>query len=142
MTLKLHMRRWRCCNKTRERQTFVERLPEIATPSRAGRVAPPNCFISSVTALDVLPDRSMTGIHILQNLRDVIQAQLSRATGSSARPLLPGQVSDNERDVMISPSLRDKHGGAAHRELTALIGIRFHSRSSHATGHGAFRKRR
>ena len=32
MTLKLRMRRWRCCNKTCERQTFVERLPEIATP--------------------------------------------------------------------------------------------------------------
>ena len=31
MTLKLRMRRWRCCNKTCERQTFVERLPEIAT---------------------------------------------------------------------------------------------------------------
>ena len=35
MTLKLRMRRWRCCNKTCERQTFVERLPEIATPLRA-----------------------------------------------------------------------------------------------------------
>ena len=32
VTLKLRMRRWRCCNKTCERQTFVERLPEIATP--------------------------------------------------------------------------------------------------------------
>ena len=32
MTLKLRMRRWRCCNKTCERQTFVERLPEIAAP--------------------------------------------------------------------------------------------------------------
>jgi transposase len=27
--------------------------------------------------------------HILQNLREAIQAQLSRAAGSSARPLLP-----------------------------------------------------
>jgi hypothetical protein len=66
----------------------------------------------------------MTGIHILQNLRDVIQAQLSRATGSSARPLLPGQVSDNERDVMISPSLRDKHGGAEHRLLARMANRR------------------
>ena len=32
MTLKLRMRRWRCCKMTCERQTFVERLPEIATP--------------------------------------------------------------------------------------------------------------
>jgi hypothetical protein len=32
VTLKLRMRRWRCCNKACERQTFVERLPEIVTP--------------------------------------------------------------------------------------------------------------
>ena len=30
--LKLRMRRWRCCNKRCERQTFVELLPEIVTP--------------------------------------------------------------------------------------------------------------
>ena len=43
--------------------------------------------------------------HILQNLRETIQAQLSRAAGSSARPLLPADV-DDEREAVISRSLR------------------------------------
>jgi transposase len=32
--------------------------------------------------------------HILQNLREAIQVQLSRTAGSSARPLLPADVDD------------------------------------------------
>ena len=230
MTLKLRMRRWRCCNKTCERQTFVERLPEIATPfarrtqrasellhlfghsvggrpgerlmNRIGMPTSDDTILRHLKrrakvrgaelgvrvvgiddwawrngstygtivvdlerreVIDVLPDRSMTGtanwlkqhpeieiisrdrcglfargaregapqarqvadrFHILQNLRDVIQAQLSRAAGSSARPLLPGQDRDDERDVMISPSLRDKHGGAEHRLLARMANRR------------------
>ncbi len=49
--------------------------------------------------------------HILQNLREAIQAQLSRSVGASARPLLPADV-DDDRETMISRSARDKHGGA------------------------------
>ncbi len=59
------------------------------------------------------------GFHILQNLREAIQAQLSRAVGASARPLLPADV-DDEREAMISRSARDKHRGAEHRCLTSL----------------------
>jgi hypothetical protein len=41
--------------------------------------------------------------HILQNLREAIQLQLSRASGSSVCPLLPETDGSDERDVMISP---------------------------------------
>src|SRR5271157_4466203 len=61
--------------------------------------------------------------HILQNLREAIQAQLSRTSGSSARPLLPADV-DDERAVVISSSPRDKHGGAEHRCLTRMASQR------------------
>ena len=61
--------------------------------------------------------------HILQNLREAIQAQLSRAAGSSARPLLPPGV-DDERAAVISSSPRDKHGGAEHRCLTRMANQR------------------
>jgi hypothetical protein len=61
--------------------------------------------------------------HILQNLREAVQAQLSRAAGSSARPLLPADV-DDERAAVISSSPRDKHGGAEHRCLTRMANQR------------------
>ncbi len=61
--------------------------------------------------------------HILQNLREAIQAQLSRAVGSSARPLLPADV-DDDREAVISRSARDKHGGAEHRCLTRMANHR------------------
>ena len=61
--------------------------------------------------------------HILQNLREAIQAQLSRAAGSSARPLLPTNV-DDEREAVISRSPRDKHGGAEHRCLIRMVNQR------------------
>ena len=57
--------------------------------------------------------------HILQNLRETIQAQLSRAAGSSARPLLPADI-DDEREAVISRSPRDRHGGAEHRCLSRM----------------------
>jgi hypothetical protein len=56
--------------------------------------------------------------HILQNLREAIQAQLSRVAGSSARPLLP--TDDDEGESGISCSPRDKHCGAEHRCLTRM----------------------
>jgi transposase len=62
--------------------------------------------------------------HILQNLREAIQAQLSRAAGSSVRPLLPASNGDDERDAMISCSPWDKHGGAEHRCLTRMANQR------------------
>lgn len=46
--------------------------------------------------------------HILQNLREAIQAQLGRVVGISARPLLPA---DGEEVARV----RDKHGVAEHR---------------------------
>lgn len=55
--------------------------------------------------------------HILQNLREAIQAQLGRAVGISARPLLPA---DGEEVT----SVRDKHGGAEHRRLTRVANER------------------
>jgi len=61
--------------------------------------------------------------HILQNLHEAIQVQLSRAAGSSARPLLPPDVGD-ERAAVIPSSPRDKHGGAEHRCLTRMANQR------------------
>ncbi len=52
-------------------------------------------------------------IHIMQNLREAIQVQLSRAPGFCARPLLP---TDGEEVA----SVRDKHGGAEHRRLSRI----------------------
>jgi transposase len=61
--------------------------------------------------------------HILQNLRETIQAQLSRAAGSSARHLMLADV-DDEREAVISRSPRDKHGGAEHRCLSRMANQR------------------
>ena len=61
--------------------------------------------------------------HILQNLREAIQVQLSRTAGSSACPLLPADV-DDESAAVISSSPRDKHGGAEHRCLTRMANQR------------------
>jgi transposase len=55
--------------------------------------------------------------HILQNLREAVQAQLGRAAGFSARPLLPA---DGEEVA----SVRDKHGGAEHRHITRVANER------------------
>ena len=49
--------------------------------------------------------------HIVQNLREAVQVQLSRAPGFCARPLLPADGAD-------VASVRDKHGGDEHRRLT------------------------
>ena len=61
--------------------------------------------------------------HILQNLREAVQAQLSRVVGASARPLLPADA-DDECEAVISCSPRDKHGGAEHRCLTRMANQR------------------
>lgn len=55
--------------------------------------------------------------HILQNLREAVQAQLGRAVGLSARPLLPAEGEE-------VASVRDKHGGAEHRRLTRVANQR------------------
>jgi hypothetical protein len=60
--------------------------------------------------------------HILQNLRDAVQAQLSREAGSSARPLLPADGDSDE--AVVSCSAWDKHGGAEHRRITRMANLR------------------
>ncbi len=55
--------------------------------------------------------------HILQNLREAVQAQLGRAAGFSARPLLPAEGEE-------VAGVRDKHGGAEHRRLTRVANER------------------
>jgi hypothetical protein len=60
---------------------------------------------------------------MLQNLREAIQAHLSRVAGASARPLLHADV-DDDREATISRSARDKHGGAEHRCLTRMANRR------------------
>lgn len=60
---------------------------------------------------------------MLQNLREAIQTQFSRA-GSSARPLLPTHDAGGERDRTILCSPRDKHGGAEHRHIVRMANRR------------------
>jgi len=55
--------------------------------------------------------------HIVQNLREAVQAQLSRAAGFSARPLLPAEGEE-------VASVKDKHGGAEHRRITRIANQR------------------
>jgi len=55
--------------------------------------------------------------HIVQNLREAIQAKLGRAPGFCARPLLPA---DGEEVA----SVRDKHGGTEHRRLSRIANQR------------------
>ena len=55
--------------------------------------------------------------HIVQNLREAVQTQLSRAAGFSARPLLPAEGEE-------IASVRDKHGGAEHRRITRIANQR------------------
>ncbi len=55
--------------------------------------------------------------HVVQNLREAVQAQLSRAVGFSARPLLPAEGEE-------VASMRDKHGGAEHRRITRMANQR------------------
>jgi transposase len=55
--------------------------------------------------------------HILQNLREAVQAQLGPAAGFSARPLLPAEGEE-------VASVRDKQGGAEHRRLTRVANER------------------
>ena len=43
--------------------------------------------------------------HILQNLREAIQAQLSRMVGASARPLLPADGDDDEAAISCSAGI-------------------------------------
>jgi hypothetical protein len=53
--------------------------------------------------------------HILQNLREAVQAELSRDVGSSVRALSPASNGDEEREAAIA---------AAHGIDTAIPSIR------------------
>jgi hypothetical protein len=64
-----------------------------------------------------LARQSADRFHILQNLREAVQAQLGRAAGFSARPLLPADGED-------VASVRDKHGRAEHRRVTRVANER------------------
>jgi len=55
--------------------------------------------------------------HIVKNMREAIQTQLSHARGFCARPLLP---TDGEEVA----GARDKHGGAEHRRLSRIANQR------------------
>jgi transposase len=92
---------------------WLERRPEIEIVSRD------RCGSYAQGAQEGAPQAHQVAdrFHMLQNLGEAIQTQLSRA-GSSARPLLP--PGDGDRDPMISCSPRDKHGGAEHRYFARM----------------------
>jgi len=68
----------------------VVRLPRAPMQARRKRVKSPTASI------------------FLENLREAVQDQLSRAAGSSVRALLPAS-SDHEREAVITSSPWDKH---------------------------------
>jgi transposase len=98
---------------------WLERRPEIEIVSRD------RCGSYAQGAQQGAPQARQVAdrFHILQNLREAIQTQLSRA-GSSARPLLPARDGNDAGEAMISCSPRDKHGGAEHRCLTRMANQR------------------
>jgi len=121
-----------------ERQEVIDVLPDRSAAGTAGWlerhpdiefISRDRCGSFAQGAQEGAPQARQVAdrFHILQNLREAIQAQLSRVAGSSARPLLPADV-DDERDAMISSSPRDKHGGAEHRCLARMA----HQRSRQA----------
>jgi hypothetical protein len=98
---------------------WLERRPEIEIVSRD------RCGSYAQGAQQGAPQARQVAdrFHILQNLREAIQMQLSR-TGSSARPLLPATDGNDAGDAMISCGPWDKHGGAEHRYLARLANQR------------------
>jgi hypothetical protein len=75
------------------------------------------CAVAVFTGARLRLQEDGDRVHILQNLREAVQAQLSRAVGSSVRALLPTSNGDEERETAIACSPRDKHGDAEHRCL-------------------------
>jgi len=97
---------------------WLERHPDIEIISRD------RCGSFAQGAREGAPQARQIAdrFHILQNLREAIQAQLSRTAGSSARPLLPADGDGDE--AAISCSAWDKYGGAEHRRLTRMTNQR------------------
>ena len=56
--------------------------------------------------------------HLLQNLRETIEAQLSRADRSTGRALLPVSECEDESDATIAHSSEDRREVAGHRRLS------------------------
>src|ERR1019366_1940860 len=224
VTVKLRVIRWRCRNAACERQTFVDQLPEIASPHarRTCRVAEivqllghamgglpgerlmnrlgmpvsddtilrllklrasargamttvrvagiddwswrKGCTYGTIVVdlerrevVDVLPDRSTAGtaewlgqhpeieiisrdrgglyaqgaregapqarqiadrFHLLQNLRETIEPQLSRADRSTGQALLPASKDEDESEATIAYGSGGRREVAKHRRLT------------------------
>jgi transposase len=98
---------------------WLKQRPEIEIISRD------RCGSFAQGALEGAPQARQIAdrFHILQNLREAVQEQLSRAAGASARPLLPEDVDDGH-EAVISRGAWDKHGGAEHRCLTRMANQR------------------
>ena len=94
---------------------WLAQRPEIEVVSRD------RCGSYAQGAQDGAPQAHQVAdrFHMLQNLREAIQTQLSRA-GSSARPLLPTGDTGGGHDPAISCSTRDKHGGVEHRHIVRM----------------------
>jgi len=56
--------------------------------------------------------------HLLQNLRETIETQLSRADRSTGRALLPASKAEDEREAAIACGLEGRREVAEHRRLT------------------------
>ena len=95
---------------------WLERHPDIEIISRD------RCGSFAQGAQESAPQARQIAdrFHIVQNLREAVQAQLSRTAGSSARPLLPA---DGDK-AATSCGVRDKHGGVEHRRLIRMANLR------------------
>jgi transposase len=94
---------------------WLAQRPEIEVVSRD------RCGSYAQGAQDGAPQAHQVAdrFHMLQNLREALQTQLSRA-GSSVRPLLPTGDTRGGHDPAISCSTRDKHGGVEHRHIVRM----------------------
>ena len=96
---------------------WLAQRPEIEVVSRD------RCGSYAQGAQDGAPQAHQVAdrFHMVQNLREAIQTQLSRA-GSSARPLLPTGDTGGGHAIPCSP--RDKHGGVEHRHIVRMANRR------------------
>lgn len=91
-----------------ERREVIDLLPDRSASATAGWlkqhpdieiVSRDRCGSFARGAYEGVPEARQIAdrLHILQNLREAVQAQLSRVAGPSARPLLPADVDDESQ---------------------------------------------
>jgi transposase len=112
-----------------ERRKVVDVLPDrsaIGTAEWLGQhpeveiVSRDRCGVYAQGAREGAPHARQVAdrFHLLQNLRETIETQLSRASRSTGRALLPSSKDEDERKVTIAYGPGGRRDAAEHRHLT------------------------